>query len=93
VVMLAAAGAPARWAVVVHFAGMAAVLLGLVVHLFMSVALPSERPVLLSMLCGWIAADHARAHSRLWWERVRGEVDTGKQEQRRGSPSRPLGES
>jgi formate dehydrogenase gamma subunit len=92
-VMLGAAGQPARWAVVVHFAGMAAVLLGLVVHLFMSTLLSSERPTLFSMFHGWIPASHARAHSRLWWEQVRGDAEAGPQDQEReSSPSERLGD-
>jgi formate dehydrogenase gamma subunit len=74
VVMLHATGTPARWAVVVHFAAMAAVLLGLMVHLFMTTVVPSERPALYSMLHGWIPESHARKHNRIWWGQLRGDA-------------------
>jgi hypothetical protein len=44
-----------------------------VLHAFMATAVPSERPVLFSMLHGSVPARYAREHNRLWWEEVSGE--------------------
>lgn len=77
-IMLAAPGTLAHWAVVVHYAGMAAMLVGVMVHVFMTTMLPSERPTLLSMLHGWIPSDHAQANNQIWWERQqRDQAGTG----------------
>jgi formate dehydrogenase subunit gamma len=65
---LPGSGWPVVWAVPVHFAGAAMVVVGLVIHLTMSLFVFAERPALGSMFHGTVPESYARLHHRLWWE-------------------------
>jgi len=59
-----------RWSIPAHFIAAAVVLVGLVVHLYMTMFVPSERPALFSMFHGRILESYAKQNNRRWWERV-----------------------
>jgi len=66
--LMPASGWPVRWAIPVHFAAAAMVVIGLIVHLYMSLFVPSERPALVSMFTGYVPESYAVSHHRLWLE-------------------------
>lgn len=78
-VLLPASGWPVRWAIPVHFFAAAMVVIGLIVHLYMSLFVPSERPALVSMFNGYVPESYASSHHRLWLEetRARGPGEAG----------------
>lgn len=55
-----------QWGVLVHFCAAAAVLALLVVHVFMALVVPTERPALWSMITGRIPVAYAREHNARW---------------------------
>jgi formate dehydrogenase gamma subunit len=57
-----------RWSILVHFAAAAMVIVGLVVHLYMTMFVPSERPAFFSMFHGRILESYARVNNRRWFE-------------------------
>jgi formate dehydrogenase gamma subunit len=63
-----------QWAVLVHFCSVVVVLALLVVHLFMALVVPAERPALWSMITGRIPVAYAQEHYARWLEqRSKGE--------------------
>ncbi|MBN2493785.1 MAG: cytochrome b/b6 domain-containing protein [Deltaproteobacteria bacterium] len=70
-VFLPGSGWPVRWAIPVHFAAASMVVVGLIVHLYMSLFVSSERPALVSMFRGSVPESYAREHHQLWWEEIR----------------------
>jgi formate dehydrogenase gamma subunit len=69
--LLPGSGFLIQWAIPVHFASVAMVLVMLAVHIFMAAFVPAERPALRSMLTGRMARDFARAHHPLWQKQQR----------------------
>ncbi len=59
-----------QWAVLLHFCAAASVLVALVVHVFMALVVPTERPALWSMLTGRITASYAREHNARWVDKI-----------------------
>jgi formate dehydrogenase gamma subunit len=59
-----------QWSIPAHFVAAAMVLVGLVVHLYMTMFVPSERPALFSMFHGRIPESYAKENNRRWWERM-----------------------
>jgi formate dehydrogenase gamma subunit len=59
-----------QWSIPVHFVAAGMVLVGMVVHLYMTMFVPSERPALFSMFHGRIPESYARENNRRWWERI-----------------------
>jgi len=69
--LLPGSGALVRWAIPIHFLAAAMVIVGLVVHIYMSLLVPSERPALFSMFHGRVPESYAKEHNRLWWEETK----------------------
>jgi formate dehydrogenase gamma subunit len=68
--LMPGSGIPVRWSIPVHFAAAAATVVAVVIHAFMAIAVPSERPTLFSMLHGRIPEAYAREHNQRWWDEV-----------------------
>lgn len=66
--ILRGGGVLIQWSVLVHFCAAVAVLVVLVVHVFMALVLPTERPALRSMITGRISVAYAREHNARWLE-------------------------
>ncbi|MBL0157096.1 MAG: YeeE/YedE family protein [Bryobacterales bacterium] len=59
------------WAVVVHFATVAVVVSGLMVHVYMGAVFPEEKPAFFSMLTGMVPELFAYKHHHKWWLEVK----------------------
>jgi formate dehydrogenase subunit gamma len=59
------------WAAVLHFAAVAAVLAGLMVHVYMGAVFPEEKPAFFSMITGTVNELYAYRHHFKWWSDVR----------------------
>ena len=60
-----------RWAITVHFAAVMTAVAFLVLHIYMTVFNPAERPAFFSMLNGHVSERYARKHNHLWWEKTK----------------------
>lgn len=63
-----ASAAITGWLVVIHYIACGLVFCGLLVHLYMTLAVPDERPGLCSMFSGSVSADYARRHHENWFK-------------------------
>jgi len=61
------------WAVVLHFAAVAAVVCGLIVHVYMGAVFPEEKPAFFSMITGTVNELYAYNHHFKWWQEVMAE--------------------
>jgi formate dehydrogenase subunit gamma len=59
------------WAVVVHFAAVAAVVSGLLIHVYMGAVFPEEKPAFFSMITGTVNEWYAYRHHFTWWRSVK----------------------
>jgi formate dehydrogenase subunit gamma len=59
------------WAVVVHFVAVAAVVSGLMIHVYMGAVFPEEKPAFFSMITGSVNELFAYTHHFTWWRSVR----------------------
>ena len=59
------------WAVVLHFAAVAVVVSGLMVHVYMGAVFPEEKPAFFSMLTGMVPEEFAYKHHHKWWKEVK----------------------
>ncbi len=66
--LLPGSGSLMQWAIPLHFLAAAMVVVGLVVHIYMTTFVPAERPILFSMFHGRIPQSYAREHKRFWWQ-------------------------
>jgi formate dehydrogenase subunit gamma len=55
------------WAIVLHFAAVAAVVSGLIVHVYMGAVFPEEKPAFFSMITGTVDELYAYSHHFKWW--------------------------
>jgi formate dehydrogenase subunit gamma len=55
------------WAVVLHFCAVAAVVSGLLVHVYMGAVFPEEKPAFFSMITGTVNELYAYNHHFKWW--------------------------
>lgn len=55
------------WCITVHYVACGLVFTGLLVHLYMTLAVPEERPGLVSMLTGNVPENYAKHHHGLWY--------------------------
>jgi len=67
--LLPGSGPWIQWAIPLHFASVAMVLVMLTAHIFMAAFVTEERPALRSMVTGRMDKDFARAHHPLWLDR------------------------
>ena len=61
------------WAVVLHFVAVAAVVSGLMVHVYMGAVFPEEKPAFFSMITGSVNELFAYSHHFKWWRTVKQE--------------------
>jgi formate dehydrogenase subunit gamma len=61
------------WAVVLHFCAVAAVVCGLLVHVYMGAVFPEEKPAFFSMITGTVNELYAYNHHFKWWRAVKAE--------------------
>ena len=59
-----------QWAMLIHFVAAGVLFAGLLIHIYMAVIAPDQRPALISMLTGSVSQAYARRHHRLWHDRV-----------------------
>lgn len=59
------------WAVVLHFAAVAVVVSGLMVHVYMGAVFPEEKPAFFSMITGMVPEEFAYKHHHKWWKEVK----------------------
>ena len=59
------------WAVVVHFVAVAAVVSGLMIHVYMGAVFPEEKPAFFSMITGNVNELFAYSHHFTWWRSVK----------------------
>jgi formate dehydrogenase gamma subunit len=64
---LPGSGAIVQWAIPLHFAAAAGVVLAILIHVTVVTLLPAERPALWSMFTGKISSRYAREHNARWW--------------------------
>jgi formate dehydrogenase subunit gamma len=55
------------WAVVLHFCAVAAVVSGLLIHVYMGAVFPEEKPAFFSMITGTVNELYAYNHHFKWW--------------------------
>ncbi len=58
------------WAAVLHFAAVAAVVCGLIVHVYMGAVFPEEKPAFFSMVTGSVDELYAYSHHFKWWSEL-----------------------
>jgi len=61
------------WAVVAHFVAVAAVVSGLMIHVYMGAVFPEEKPAFFSMVTGTVNELFAYSHHFKWWRIVKQE--------------------
>lgn len=61
------------WAVVAHFVAVAAVVSGLMIHVYMGAVFPEEKPAFFSMITGNVNELFAYHHHFTWWRSVKEE--------------------
>jgi formate dehydrogenase subunit gamma len=61
------------WAVVLHFVAVAAVVSGLMIHVYMGAVFPEEKPAFFSMVTGTVNELFAYSHHFKWWRVVKQE--------------------
>lgn len=61
------------WAIVLHFAAVAAVVSGLIIHVYMGAVFPEEKPAFFSMITGTVNELYAYSHHFKWWQEVMAE--------------------
>jgi formate dehydrogenase gamma subunit len=59
------------WAVAIHFIAVAAVVSGLLIHVYMGAVFPEEKPAFFSMITGMVNELYAYRHHFKWWREVR----------------------
>lgn len=59
------------WAMVIHFAAVAVVASGLMIHVYMGAVFPEEKPAFFSMLTGMVNELFAYKHHFKWWREVK----------------------
>lgn len=59
------------WAVVLHFVSVAAVVSGLMIHVYMGAVFPEEKPAFFSMITGNVNELFAYSHHFTWWRSVK----------------------
>ena len=59
------------WAVVLHFAAVASVVAGLMIHVYMGAVFPEEKPAFFSMITGTVNELFAYTHHFTWWRTVK----------------------
>jgi formate dehydrogenase gamma subunit len=59
------------WAVVIHFAAVAVVVSGLMIHVYMGAVFPEEKPAFFSMITGMVPEEFAYKHHHKWWKEVK----------------------
>ncbi len=59
------------WAVVAHFVAVAAVVSGLMIHVYMGAVFPEEKPAFFSMITGTVNELFAYTHHFTWWRSVK----------------------
>jgi uncharacterized protein len=73
------------WAVVLHFAAVALVVSGLMVHVYMGAVFPEEKPAFFSMITGMVNELYAYHHHFKWWREVKMAEHAWKQELQSGA--------
>lgn len=68
------------WAVVLHFASVALVVSGLIIHVYMGAVFPEEKPAFFSMLTGMVNELYAYRHHYKWWREVKMEEQAWRHE-------------
>ncbi len=58
------------WAMVMHFAAVAAVVSGLMIHVYMGAVFPEEKPAFFSMITGTVNELYAYRHHHKWWREM-----------------------
>ena len=61
------------WAVVLHFCAVAAVVSGLLIHVYMGAVFPEEKPAFFSMITGTVNELYAYNHHFKWWQELMAE--------------------
>jgi hypothetical protein len=78
------------WAVVFHFAAVAVVVSGLMVHVYMGAVFPEEKPAFFSMFTGMVNELYAYHHHFKWWREVKMQEQIWRQEIATGEPAPPV---
>ena len=59
------------WAIVLHFGSVAAVVSGLMIHVYMGTVFPEEKPAFFSMVTGSVNELHVYNHHFKWWREMK----------------------
>jgi formate dehydrogenase subunit gamma len=74
------------WAVVLHFVSVAAVVAGLMIHVYMGAVFPEEKPAFFSMVTGSVNELFAYSHHFKWWRTVKQEQQAWEAEHEQATP-------
>jgi hypothetical protein len=75
------------WAIVLHFAAVAVVASGLMIHVYMGAVFPEEKPAFFSMFTCMVNELYAYHHHFKWWREVKMQEQIWRQEIAAGEPA------
>jgi formate dehydrogenase subunit gamma len=59
-----------QWSITLHFLAAGITFAVLLVHVYMAAISPEERPAFISMFTGYVPAEYAKHHHRLWYDNL-----------------------